>query len=161
MKITDKEILMAVWRATVKRLPYSATHHYVGNLRGLAGEGDYWHRSATQICSISRGYTLDLPLSVSQSLRRIKSLVDRKRLVISTRRHGEAFYFKLPDHLTRPAFDIARLVLRGKGMTETVYLPEQGYTEIAKEVCAAIEHEVGPLVEKYVRRCALPEEVTL
>ncbi|EFH6445927.1 hypothetical protein GN264_17210 [Escherichia coli] len=161
MKITDKEILMAVWQATVKRLPYSATHHYVGDLRGLAGADDYWHRSATQICSVSRGYVLDLPLSVSQSLRRINALVDRKRLVISDRRPGEAFYFKLPDHLTRPAFDIARLVLRGKGMTETEFLPEQGYTEIAKEVCAAIEHEVGPLVEKYVRRCALPEEVTL
>lgn len=125
MKITDKEILMAVWHATVKKLPYTATHHYVGNLRGLAPDADYWHRSATQICSVSRGYVLDLPLSVSQSLRRINALVERQRLVISDRRPGEAFYFKLPDHLTRPAFDIARLVLRGKPKWLPALLPTQ------------------------------------
>uniref|UniRef100_A0A7M2QND9 Uncharacterized protein n=1 Tax=feces metagenome TaxID=1861841 RepID=A0A7M2QND9_9ZZZZ len=161
MKITDKEILLAVWHATVKKLPYTATHHYVGNLRGLAGESDYWHRSATQICSISRGYVLDVPLSVSQSLRRIKALIARNRLLISSHRPGEAFYFKLPDHLTRRAYDLTLQLLRKKGMTEKEFLTEHGYSEIAKEVSNAVNREVGPLVEEYVRRCVSPEEVTL
>ncbi|EAY2181303.1 hypothetical protein ATR19_21740 [Salmonella enterica] len=132
MKITDKEILLAVWRATVHRLPYKATHHYVGNLRGLAPADEYWHQSATEICSVFREAALDLPLSKGQSLRRIKALIERNRLVVSGRRPrpGEGFHFKLPDH---------------------------GYAEIAQKVSIAVESEIGPLVEQYVRRCARQE----
>ncbi|EBC7335389.1 hypothetical protein G6E34_003786 [Salmonella enterica subsp. diarizonae] len=163
MKITDKEILLAVWRATVHRLPYKATHHYVGNLRGLAPADEYWHQSATEICSVFREAALDLPLSKGQSLRRIKALIERNRLVVSGRRPrpGEGFHFKLPDSLTLPAFNLTQKLLREYGMTEKNFLPDHGYAEIAQEVSIAVESEIGPLVEQYVRRCARQEEVTL
>ncbi|EEE2003753.1 hypothetical protein [Salmonella enterica] len=163
MKITDKEILLAVWQATVQRLPYEATHHYVGNLRGLAPSDEYWHQSATEICSVFREAALDLPLSKGQSLRRIKALIERNRLVVSGRRPrpGEGFHFKLPDNLTLPAFNLTQKLLRGYGMTEKVFLPDHGYAEIAQKVSIAVESEIGPLVEQYVRRCARQKEVTL
>lgn len=163
MKITDKEILMAVWRATVKRLPYSATHHYFGGRYGLTNGDEFWHQAATEICSVWRDHSLDLPLSKGQSLRRIKALIERNRLVVSGRRPrpGEGFHFKLPDHLTRPAYDLTLQLLAGHGMSEKNYLPEQGYAEIALQVSSAVESEVGPLVEQYVRRSAIPKEVTL
>ncbi|EHK0699936.1 hypothetical protein ICL29_004061 [Salmonella enterica] len=163
MKITDKDILCAVWRATVKQLPYTATHHYLGGWYGLTNGDEFWHQAATKICSVWRERSLDLPLSKAQSLRRIKALIERNRLVVAGHRPrpGEVFHFKLPDELTRPAYDLTLKLLAGHGMTEKEYLPEHGYAEIAQQVSSAVESEVGPLVEKYVRNCAVPEEVTL
>ncbi|WP_193157260.1 hypothetical protein [Citrobacter cronae] len=152
MKVTDKDILKAVWRATVLKLPYTATHHYVGDLRGLAPTDEYWHQSATQICTVSRGYVLNIPLSPSQSLRRIKLLVERQRLVMSLGVPGGSFYFKLPDLLTRPAYDLTRQLLQEHGMTEKKYLPIHGYTDIANKVSSRVESQLAPLADSYIRR---------
>lgn len=142
-KVTDEFILRAIWHAVLKQLPRRVTHNYFGDgcVVGLCRNDDFWLRSATQICTTGRKRSLGLPLSDSQSMNRIKKLVDDGRLERKSMVAG-AFYFWLPDSLNKPAFERCLQLMRDEGLTEqAANIPN--YDEIVSRVGEALIAEFG------------------
>ncbi|HBN7019262.1 TPA: hypothetical protein PJF92_000141 [Escherichia coli] len=142
-KVTDKFILRAIWHAVLKQLPRRVTHNYFGDgcVVGLCTNDDFWLRSATQICTTGRKRSLGLPLSDSQSMSRIKKLVEDGRLERKSMVAG-AFYFWLPDSLNKPAFERCLQLMRDEGLTEmAANIPN--YDEIVSRVGDALIAEFG------------------
>lgn len=75
MKVTDAEILKAVWRAQVKRTARGVITNYVGGSKGLTGDRDQDRHYAQYQSMISRG-GLGIQLSNGQLARRLKALID-------------------------------------------------------------------------------------
>lgn len=75
MKVTDAEILKAVWRAQVKRTARGVITNYVGGSKGLTGDRDQDRHYAQYQSMISRG-GLGIQLSTGQLARRLKALID-------------------------------------------------------------------------------------
>ena len=92
MKVTDAEILKAVWRAQVKRTARGVITNYVGGSKGLTGDRDHDRHYAQYQSMISRG-GLGIQLSKGQLARRLKSLIDGKTLHWSGR-PGSAYEFR-------------------------------------------------------------------
>jgi hypothetical protein len=74
MKVTDAEILKAVWRAQVKRTARGVITNYVGGSKGLTGDRDQDRHFAQYQSMISRG-GLGIQLSNGQLARRLKALI--------------------------------------------------------------------------------------
>ena len=75
MKVTDAEILRAIWLAQVKRTAKGVITNYVGGSKGLTGDSDQDRHFAQYQSMISRG-GLGIPLSKGQLARRLKALID-------------------------------------------------------------------------------------
>jgi hypothetical protein len=74
MKVTDAEILKAVWLAQVKRTARGAIDNYIGGGKGLKNDSEQDRHFAQYQSMISRG-NLGLPLSNGQLARRLKALI--------------------------------------------------------------------------------------
>ncbi|WP_434590193.1 hypothetical protein J3Q09_17750 [Pseudomonas sp. R4-83] len=94
MKVTDSEILRAIWRAQVKRTAKGVIVNYIGGGKGLTGDRDIDRHHAQYLSMISRG-GLGIELSKGQLARRIKSLVGTGCLQWNGR-PGNAYEFKAP-----------------------------------------------------------------
>lgn len=144
-KLTDRFILRTIWHAVLRQLPRRVTHNYFGDgcVVGLCTHDDFWLRSATQICTTGRKRSLGLPLSDSQSMNRIKKLVEDGQLERKSMVAG-AFYFWLPDVLNKPAFERCLQLMRNEGLTEkAANIPN--YDEIVTRVSEALIAEFGDI----------------
>ena len=74
MKVTDAEILQAIWRTQVKRTARGVITNYGGGSKGLTGESDQDRHYAQYQSMISRG-NLGIQLSNGQLARRLKALI--------------------------------------------------------------------------------------
>ena len=74
MKVTDAEILRAIWLSQVKRTAKGVIDNYVGGNKGLKGDRDQDRHFAQYQSMISRG-NLGIPLSNGQLARRLKALI--------------------------------------------------------------------------------------
>jgi len=79
MKVTDAEILRAIWLAQVKRTAKGVITNYVGGSKGLTGDRDQDRHFAQYQSMISRG-NLGIPLGNGQLARRLKSLIGQHGL---------------------------------------------------------------------------------
>lgn len=79
MKVTDTEILKAVWRAQVKRTARGVIDNYIGGGKGLKNDTDQDRHYAQYQSMISRG-NLGIQLSNGQLARRLKALIDGSTL---------------------------------------------------------------------------------
>lgn len=142
-KLSDGFILRAVWHAVLKQLPLRVTHNYFGDGKvvGLCNNDWFWLRSSTQVCTTGRRHSLGLPLSVSQSMNRIKRLAENGRLE-REKMTGGAFYFWLPDTLNKPAFERCLELMGAEGLTDKA-TNITNYDEIVDRVRAKLMHEFG------------------
>ncbi|KJH75314.1 hypothetical protein [Pseudomonas sp. ES3-33] len=92
MKVTDAEILQAVWLAQVRRTARGVITNYVGGSKGLTGERDQDRHFAQYQSMISRG-GLGIQLSKGQLARRLKALIDGDTLHWCGR-PGNAYEFR-------------------------------------------------------------------
>ena len=74
MKVTDAEILKAIWLAQIKRTAKGVIDNYIGGGKGLKNDSEQDRHFAQYQSMISRG-NLGLPLSNGQLARRLKSLI--------------------------------------------------------------------------------------
>lgn len=72
MKVTDAEILQAIWRQQVIRTASGVITNYVGNHKGLCSKDSQWFAQMQYM--ISRA-VLGLPLSKGHLGRRLKALI--------------------------------------------------------------------------------------
>lgn len=77
MKVSDNEIIAAVWRRMVIATARGAISKYVGGTYGLAGD---LMRGYGQDCSMVGRKSLGVPLSNGHLRRRLISLIDSGRL---------------------------------------------------------------------------------
>ncbi|WP_248623188.1 hypothetical protein [Citrobacter koseri] len=144
-KLSNGFILRAVWHAVLKQLPYRATMNYFGDGKvvGICRNEHFWMRTSTHICTTGRKHSLRLPLSDSQSMNRIKRLVDDGRLE-REQMTGGAFYFRLPDSLNQPAFERCLELMRSEGLTEKA-TNVSNYDEIVERVSGKLMAEFGDI----------------
>ncbi|ENG0876771.1 hypothetical protein ABU549_004430 [Yersinia enterocolitica] len=142
MKITDQDILASIFNAIAKKLPYFATNNYFGNQRGLGNTGEWSQRYATQICTAYRENALKLGLSNTQSMIRIRRLIDSGYLVAEKVRPGQSFYFSLPDSETKPMFERTMELLANGGITKEP-VSAVGFDELAANITEILVIEFG------------------
>ncbi len=116
MKVTDKEIMTAVTKAVLKSASYGVLHKYIGGGYSVCGpHGEWNYEHACHISSIARD-SLGIDLSMAQSLKRIRALIDKKQLVLSfgSRSHKGSFHYGLPGEKSISIFERARAFWIGK-----------------------------------------------
>lgn len=102
MKVTDAEILQAIWRAQVKRTAKGVIDNYVGGSKGLKGDSDQDRHYSQYLSMISRG-SLGIPLNKGQLARRLKALIGGEALQWCGR-PGNSYEFR-----TDAAMDVFRV----------------------------------------------------
>lgn len=101
-KVTDEELLAAVWRKQIEATARGAISKYVGSRFGLAGES---LRRYGQDCHIISRERLGIPLSAGHLRKRIVRLIDQGRMAWVT--HDCTFWIDCPhlqaayQHATR------------------------------------------------------------
>lgn len=74
MKVTDAEILQAIWRAQVKRTARGVIDNYIGGSKGLKGDSDQDRFYSQYLSMVGRG-ALGISLSKGHLARRLKALI--------------------------------------------------------------------------------------
>lgn len=117
MKVTDQQILNAVWRYQVANLAGRVVHRYVGGRYGLCVSDEFYFRHCSAISTVSR-HLLGVSLGNAQMLRRLKGLRDLGQLVAL---YGDRFtHFYLDGPVARNVFDDARQWWLGHDMPEGI-----------------------------------------
>ena len=144
-RLSNGFILRAIWHAVLKQLPSRVTMNYFGDGKvvGLCRNEHFWMRMSTHICTTGRKHSLRLPLSDSQSMNRIKRLVEDGRLE-REQMTGGAFYFRLPDSLNRPAFERCLELMLSEGLAEKA-TNVTNYDEIVELVSGKLMAEFGDI----------------
>ena len=115
MKITDDELLHAIWLNQLNGLSGSVLYNYIGGGVGLTGEGDtdFEFASGEHVCSRQHVTTA---VGRQQLLKRLRVLVATGRLVSPYGKKLLTFYIDSPA--AREAFKAARLWWREQGVPE-------------------------------------------
>jgi hypothetical protein len=144
MKISDDDFLKAIWKSVAEILPYTATHNYFGDKRGLVPNDWFYVRYATHICTARRSNRIHLPIGNSASMNRIRKLVAQGLLFAEKHKPGDAFYFWLHDSLNQPAFERTLVLLGAYGITKEP-VDGYGFDVIAKKITNSLMAEFGEL----------------
>lgn len=92
MKVTDNEILNAVWNEQIKEMCGSFVTHYTLGRYGLA-DMEHCKEYHTKLLSINRKY-LNLNISNSSLLSRIRKLIDSGDLTLRDYNYKGTFYYE-------------------------------------------------------------------
>lgn len=123
MKYTDKQILDAVWRASIKMMKHGMLDHYFGGRHALPERKDYelsqgWGmRYACSIATPMMKPWLNLDISQGQLKKRINALCSSGKLKALQKPIGGTYTFMLPDEYLTEAYAFARQFMRDKGLT--------------------------------------------
>lgn len=79
MKVTDAEILQAIWRAQVKKTARGVVDNYIGGTKGLKRDSEQDRHYSQYQCMIGRG-NLGIALGKGQLARRLKALIGGENL---------------------------------------------------------------------------------
>lgn len=79
MKVTDAEILQAIWRAQVKKTARGVIDNYIGGTKGLRRDSEQDRHFAQYQYMIGRG-NLGIALGKGQLARRLKALIGGENL---------------------------------------------------------------------------------
>lgn len=144
IKVTDEQILRAIWHFTLNHLPQKVTMHYIGGGLGLCSSNSFNMEYAVHICTIQRNCFLAPLLGSSQSMARIKKLVADGHLKSDRRCSGGSFYFWFPEAISRPAFERCLQLMRDAGMSEECALVAN-YEAIKSETSKKLAEEFGDI----------------
>lgn len=146
MKVTDDQIVSAIWATILKELPRQATHNFIGGKFGICRDDDFWARSCTDLCTVWRKKWMGGLLSESQSLRRIKLLTESGRVFRESRgRSGASFHIWLDVDMSTRAFKRCLELLRERGLSETPQHIDNIVT-IHEDVSGILVSEFGGLL---------------
>lgn len=116
MKITDNQLMKAIWLYQLKRMAKGVVHNYVGQCYATAGNADSdFYFSSYMWAGESALITTEL--AESQRRVRIKRLLEEGRL---HRRHNDRSFFIGTD-VAREAFEAARQFWINSGVPVFIY----------------------------------------
>jgi len=140
MKVTDEEILQAIWRAQVKKTANGVITNYVGGGKALSGSGSGSgsQRYAQGLHMISRRAG-GVPLSYAQLRRRTLALIKGSSIPWRTDFNGSIIW--IDDQRAKDVFEFARQWWRDKGVPE-------GFDEQRKRMRTVQVDEFGEKVEE-------------
>jgi hypothetical protein len=92
MKVTDAEILKAIWREQIKKTAHGVIDNYIGGTKSVS-YGQFRQGYAQNLYMISR-QQLGLPLSKGHLGRRLKALISSGGPLQWDGREGNAYHFK-------------------------------------------------------------------
>ena len=118
LKVTDDELMQAVFLLTLRQLPARNIQRYVGARASLIHPRyDGLFRTTKLLASNRAG--LNVNLKPAHLLIRLRELVDRQHIHSDEKRHlaepGRTFYYWLPDALMRPVIERCRAILTDCG----------------------------------------------
>jgi len=118
IKVTDDELIQAIFSLTLCQLPSRNIQRYVGARASLMHcQYDGVFRTTKLLASNRAGLNVDL--KPAHLLIRLRQLVDTQQLHSDEKRHlaepGRTFYYWLPDILMRPVIDRCRAILTDCG----------------------------------------------
>lgn len=153
-KVTDDELMQAIFRLTLRQLPSRNIQRYVGARAALMHDRYFGIFRTTKLLASNRA-GLNVNLKPAHLLSRLRELVDGQHLHSDEQRHlaepGRTFYYWLPDVLMRPAIERCRTILVDCGfpscgrpvlMSETDTLAESVARQLADEFTLQ-RHETG------------------
>lgn len=76
MKITDEELLDAIWQAQLRATAKGVIHYYIGGGIGLCNDNDTWYKHSCDLHVIERSQ-ITKKIGDQQLLKRLRSLVDK------------------------------------------------------------------------------------
>ncbi|WP_027858399.1 hypothetical protein [Marinobacterium jannaschii] len=115
MKISDKELLDAVWENQLRLLSRTVLHKYMGGSYGLACGDDFWFYASSSEHIVSRQRVTDL-ISKKHLRSRIVSLINEGK--IHSPNGDRVLGFCIDSDLAREAFSAAREFWLSKGVPE-------------------------------------------
>ncbi|RBL69834.1 hypothetical protein C3E98_019270 [Pseudomonas sp. MWU13-2625] len=136
MKVTDEEILQAIWRAQVKKTANGVITNYVGGGKALSGSDS--QRYAQGLHMISRR-AWGVPLSYAQLRRRTLTLIKARSIPWHTGFNGSIIW--IDDQRAKAVFEFARQWWRDQGVPE-------GFDEQRKRMRTVQVDEFGEKVEQ-------------
>lgn len=118
IKVTDDELIQAIFHLTLRQLPARNIQRYVGSRASLMHcRYDGFFRTTKLLASNRAGLSVDL--KPAHLLTRLRQLVDTQQLHSDEKRHmaepGRTFYYWLPDILMHPVIDRCRAILTDCG----------------------------------------------
>ncbi|QCR38761.1 hypothetical protein [Nissabacter sp. SGAir0207] len=122
MKVSDNEMMQAIFIATLREMPYRTIEKSLGDRYALQPDKPLnLRRSVMQLATMR--HRLNIDLSVGHSLKRIRSLVETDALhsdegASHPRANGQTFYFWLPMERMRIVWLRCRQLLYICGIDE-------------------------------------------
>ncbi|MEQ5834193.1 hypothetical protein [Marinobacter sp. NFXS9] len=160
MKISDIELIQAIWKNQIRLLSGSVVMRYVGGMYGVCRNDDFWYVSNSSEHRCSR-QNITRVLGEQQLWSRIKRLYQEGHL--SSKYHGELLTFFIDGELAREAFSAARnwWLARGipqgmeNGASRCVPLSENQYQAMQKD-CFADLMDMFPSPPEKTKTCTYP-----
>ena len=119
MKVTDDALMSAIFRQTIKHLPYRAIQRYVGARVAMANDSQF-NNAIRQLAANRKN--LKCGLAETQSLSRLRALVDSQHLLSDENRQlaepGRTFWYWLPESIMRPVWDRTREIMNHCGLSD-------------------------------------------
>ncbi|PLR29202.1 hypothetical protein CYR55_22930 [Chimaeribacter californicus] len=146
MKVSDDSLMQAIFSATLEDMPARAVIPCIGGAYSLDCDTPLnLRRSVMQLAN--RRHHLNSSLGESQSLARIRALVDMDALHSdedrARREPGRTFYYWIPVETMRPVWERCRQLLSDCGITETAIRP---YPSNFATLASSVSHQ---LVEEF------------
>lgn len=114
IKVSDNELMQAIFRLTLRQLPSRNIQRYVGVRASLVHDRFQGIFRTTKLLAAQRA-SLRVPLSPCRSLNRLRELADKQHIHSDENRQlaepGRTFYYWLPDALMRPVIERCRAIL--------------------------------------------------
>lgn len=143
MRITDVELLEAIWQNQLRRLSRAVLSKYLGGRYGLVDDADFWYKSASSEHRISRSNITE-EIGSQQLLKRLREL--HKKGLLSTS-HAGFLTFYIAGNNAEEAFKEARQWWKNKGVPEgiedgacrTTPMDENTVKELSLECCQHLQ----------------------
>lgn len=78
-KITDDELMLAIWKNQLRRLATGVLHHYIGGEYGLVNDDRYWYLAASSEHILNRHRVTDV-VTKMHLRKRIVDLIQKGRV---------------------------------------------------------------------------------
>ena len=152
MKISDTELLQAIWLNQLKQLSKGVLGHYVGDSWGVCSDDDFWYEAASGEGRVSR-QNVTSEIGSGQLLSRLRALSQAEKI-----KFKRELTFFIDSPLARKAFQTARVFWlqngvptgheNGKARTAKV-----DNIELLKQECESLLIDKFPVIDS---GCALP-----
>lgn len=118
MKISDQELINSIFIQILKKLPEAITINYVGNLKGIVPDDQFWKANSISL-HISERAKITSKISKPHLLNRIKDLLTKGK-VVGADYAGLSYplTFTLDDDRLLDAFYFSRNFFIRNGVTE-------------------------------------------